>query len=154
VEYLSEGAFDHSHLIGSRRVLNATKDTQTLGGLQWQLSLTLLFVWVIVFCSLYRGVRSAGKVANSVRFLFSSSLNISSQVVYLTALAPYVLLLVLLVRMATLPGAKDGVVFYLKPEWKNLRRAQVSLPDNPRNAKTMTDRCRCGRTQQRRCSSR
>lgn len=42
------------------------------------------------------------------------------QVVWVTATFPYVVLLVLLIRGATLPGAWRGVVYYLKPNWEKL----------------------------------
>lgn len=48
-------------------------------------------------------------------------------VVYLTAIFPYVMLAVLLVRGLTLPGAWDGVVFYLYPEMSRLADLQVWL---------------------------
>lgn len=48
-----------------------------------------------------------------------------SQVVYFTALFPYVMLVVLLVRGLTLPGAKDGIVFYLYPDPSRLLDPQV-----------------------------
>lgn len=48
------------------------------------------------------------------------------QVVWVTATFPYLVLLVLLVRGATLPGAWRGVVFYLKPDWQKLLSTTVS----------------------------
>jgi len=48
------------------------------------------------------------------------------QVVWVTATLPYVVLLILLVRGATLPGAWRGVVFYLKPQWSKLLETSVS----------------------------
>lgn len=48
------------------------------------------------------------------------------QVVWVTATFPYLVLLVLLVRGATLPGAWRGVVFYLKPDWEKLLSTPVS----------------------------
>lgn len=47
------------------------------------------------------------------------------QAVYFTALFPYLVLLVLLVRGLTLPGSVNGIIYYLTPEWHNLARAKV-----------------------------
>lgn len=44
---------------------------------------------------------------------------------YFTALFPYVILVVLLAHGATLPGALDGIIYYLKPDWSKLGEAQV-----------------------------
>ena len=48
------------------------------------------------------------------------------QVVYVTAVAPYVILTVLLVRGATLPGAGSGILFYLKPDFNRILDPKVS----------------------------
>lgn len=48
------------------------------------------------------------------------------QVVYFTATFPYVMLLVLLVRGLTLPGAIDGIKFYLLPDPSRLADPQVT----------------------------
>ena len=47
------------------------------------------------------------------------------QVVYFTALFPYFLLTVLLIRGVTLPGASDGIAYYLTPRMTKLREPQV-----------------------------
>lgn len=49
----------------------------------------------------------------------------SSQVVYFSATFPYAMLLILLVRGLSLPGALDGVQFYLMPDIKQIADAQV-----------------------------
>ena len=49
------------------------------------------------------------------------------QVVYFTATFPYVMLLVLLIRGLTLPGALQGVTYYLYPEPSKLLEPQVHL---------------------------
>lgn len=49
------------------------------------------------------------------------------QVVYVTATFPYVMLLVLLIRGVTLPGAYDGIKFYLYPDISRLSDPQVGL---------------------------
>ena len=48
------------------------------------------------------------------------------QVVYFTALFPYVVLVILLVRGLTLDGHGDGIDFYIKNiDWDKLSDAQV-----------------------------
>ena len=47
------------------------------------------------------------------------------QVVYFTATFPYLMLAVLLVRGLTLPGAFDGIKFYLYPDPSRLADPQV-----------------------------
>lgn len=47
------------------------------------------------------------------------------QVVWVTATLPYIMLFILLIRGATLPGAWKGVVFYLKPQWDKLLETSV-----------------------------
>ena len=47
------------------------------------------------------------------------------QVVYVTATAPYVFIVILLVRAALLPGSWEGVKYYLTPQVNQLARPQV-----------------------------
>ncbi|XP_037036283.1 sodium- and chloride-dependent GABA transporter 2-like [Bradysia coprophila] len=74
---------------------------------RWQLVLCLALGWIIAFLCLIKGIKSAGKV------------------VYFTALFPYVILTALLVRGVTLPGAVDGVLFYIRPRWESLKEPSV-----------------------------
>ena len=60
----------------------------------------LLLAWIIVYFCLWKSIKATGKV------------------VYVTATLPYVLLIVFLVRAATLPGAADGLTFFLLPRWR------------------------------------
>ena len=48
------------------------------------------------------------------------------QVVWFTALFPYVVLFILLCRGATLPGAGTGVLYYLTPTFSRLASSEVS----------------------------
>lgn len=57
------------------------------------------------------------------------------QVVYFTATFPYIMLIVLLIRGLTLPGAAIGIQFYLYPDLGRLADPQVSTmwPKTPPN---------------------
>ncbi|KAH8413102.1 hypothetical protein KR009_007938 [Drosophila setifemur] len=88
-------------------VLRVSSGIEDLGGLVWQQLLSLLFVWVIVYLCVMRGIKTVGKV------------------VYFTAPFPYVLLFVLFIRGVTLPGAWTGIKFFLYPEWHHLLDLRV-----------------------------
>uniref|UniRef100_A0A672Z2N4 Transporter n=1 Tax=Sphaeramia orbicularis TaxID=375764 RepID=A0A672Z2N4_9TELE len=90
-----------------RRILNVTGNVEELGGMRWELVLCLLLSWVICYFCVWQGVKSTGKV------------------VYFTATFPYVMLAALLVRGLTLPGALDGIKFYLYPDPSRLSDPQV-----------------------------
>lgn len=49
------------------------------------------------------------------------------QVVYFTATFPYVILVALLIRGMTLPGAIDGIKFYVFPDLTRLTDPQVKF---------------------------
>lgn len=77
------------------------------GPVRWPLALCLLAGWIIIFFCMLKGIRSSGKV------------------VYVTATFPYFVLLVLIIKGATLEGSLQGVAFYLTPDWNRLANAQV-----------------------------
>ncbi|XP_060037070.1 sodium-dependent proline transporter isoform X4 [Erinaceus europaeus] len=88
------------HIQGSRGIGSP-------GEIRWNLCLCLLLAWVIVFLCILKGVKSSGKV------------------VYFTATFPYLILLMLLVRGVTLPGAWKGIQFYLTPQFHHLLSSKV-----------------------------
>lgn len=49
------------------------------------------------------------------------------QVVWFTALFPYVVLFILLVRGITLPGSAEGIRYYLSPNFEALKKAEVGF---------------------------
>ncbi|XP_071951554.1 sodium- and chloride-dependent glycine transporter 2-like isoform X2 [Antedon mediterranea] len=88
-------------------VLQVSPGIDDMGSMRWQLAACLFLAWVIVYCCIFKGVKSSGKV------------------VYFTATFPYVVLTILLIRGLTLEGAWDGIYFYLKPNWETLKDAKV-----------------------------
>lgn len=63
--------------------------------LVWQIIVCLLVAWIIVFFVIIRGIKSSGKVA-----MFA-------------AIFPYIVLVALFIRGVTLPGAGEGISFYI-----------------------------------------
>jgi len=92
-----------------RKVLELYKSSglDDLGSPRWPLVLCLVLVYVMLYFTLWKGVRSSGKV------------------VWVTATFPYVVLLVLLVRGCTLVGAEEGIQFYLTPNWTQIQQTSV-----------------------------
>merc|ERR1719270_1852620 len=88
-------------------MLDISQGIHDLGSIRWELALCLLLAWTIVYCALWKGIKSFGKL------------------VYFTALFPYCILIILLVRPATLPGYMDGIAFYLTPKWEKLLEINV-----------------------------
>uniref|UniRef100_A0AAQ5XIN4 Transporter n=1 Tax=Amphiprion ocellaris TaxID=80972 RepID=A0AAQ5XIN4_AMPOC len=90
-----------------RKVLRLSGGLHEPGDISYEMVLCLIATWIIVYFCMWKGVKSTGKV------------------VYFTALFPYLVLVVLLAHGVTLPGALDGIVYYLKPDWSKLGEAQV-----------------------------
>uniref|UniRef100_A0A4W5LNL0 Transporter n=1 Tax=Hucho hucho TaxID=62062 RepID=A0A4W5LNL0_9TELE len=90
-----------------RKVLRLSGGLDEPGDISSHMVLCLIATWVIVYFCIWKGVKGTGKV------------------VYFTALFPYLVLVVLLAHGVTLPGALDGIVYYLKPDWSKLWEAQV-----------------------------
>ena len=67
----------------------------------------LAVCWLLLYLTLKDGVSSSGKVA------------------YFTALFPYFVMIALLIRGFTLPGAVTGLLFFFTPQWEKLASLQV-----------------------------
>lgn len=88
-------------------VLQIPDNMEDLGSVRVELLVALIVAWILVYFCLWKGIKSSGKV------------------VYFTATFPYVVLVILLIRGVTLPGASKGIEFYLKPDFKKLGDASV-----------------------------
>uniref|UniRef100_A0A3Q3QS97 Transporter n=1 Tax=Monopterus albus TaxID=43700 RepID=A0A3Q3QS97_MONAL len=89
------------------KMLEQTSGLEETGVMRWELFLILLLAWILLYLCIFKGVKSTGKV------------------VYFTALFPYVILIALLINNMQLPGALDGITFFIVPEWDKLLSVEV-----------------------------
>ncbi|CAH1979962.1 unnamed protein product [Acanthoscelides obtectus] len=87
--------------------MQASNGLHEMGYPKWQLVVCLMLIYCMLYISLFKGVKSSGKV------------------VWVTATMPYVVLTILLIRGLMLPGAISGISYYLQPELSKLRETQV-----------------------------
>ncbi|CAB3372382.1 Hypothetical predicted protein [Cloeon dipterum] len=88
-----------------KRVLQITSGIDVVGGMQWELLGCLFLGWMLIYGIICRGLHQSGKI------------------IWFTALFPYAVLLVLLVRAVTLDGAGTGLLYYVTPRWEKLLEA-------------------------------
>nr|WLN44336.1 NTT4 [Sinonovacula rivularis] len=89
------------------KVLGLSDGIDEPGTIKWDLCLCLLLAWIVVYFCIWKGIKGSGVV------------------MYFTVPAPYILLIILLVRGLTLDGAIDGIKFYLYPDFQKLLNFQV-----------------------------
>ncbi|XP_046293656.1 sodium- and chloride-dependent transporter XTRP3 [Marmota monax] len=85
-----------------RKTLNISPSIQETGGVQWEPALCLILAWLMVYLCILRGTESTGKV------------------VYFTALLPYCVLIIYLIRGLTLHGATNGLMYMFTPKIEQL----------------------------------
>ena len=73
-----------------------------LGSIQWELFACLVLAWLCVYGIIAKGLHSSGKI------------------IWFTALCPYFMMAILLVRALTLEGALAGLEYYITTDWKKL----------------------------------
>ena len=88
-------------------VLQLSKDALDVGTFNVGAAVGLVITWVVVWWSIARGVHRVGKI------------------VMITVPLPLVLLVLLAIRGLTLPGAVDGLAYYLAPNWDKLLEART-----------------------------
>ncbi len=84
-------------------VLESSTTPLNLGGINGLIVIFLILTWVAIYYSIYNGVKTVGKV------------------VYATVIIPWLILLVMIIRGITLPGALDGLSYYLTPNFAALK---------------------------------
>jgi NSS family neurotransmitter:Na+ symporter len=89
--------------------LGDTGSPIVIGNISLPILLGLIAVWICVFLILYKGVKRIGKV------------------VVLTVPIPTILLIILAIRGLTLPGAMEGISYYLTPDFSKLGDVNVWL---------------------------
>jgi NSS family neurotransmitter:Na+ symporter len=89
--------------------LGDTGNPLVIGGVSIPILLGLLAVWICIFLILYKGVKRIGKI------------------VALTVPIPTILLIILTIRGLTLPGAMEGISYYLTPNFSKLGDVNVWL---------------------------
>ncbi|XP_036355768.1 sodium- and chloride-dependent glycine transporter 2-like [Octopus sinensis] len=80
------------------KIIQTTGNIGDMGSINSGLAWTYAIAWIMVFLSLSRSVKTVGKV------------------VYFTAILPYIILTILLIRGVTLKGSKAGIQFYIQPD--------------------------------------
>lgn len=88
-------------------VLNLSGGVFEIGKPQGWIVLALFICWTLIVLCTWKGVKTVGKV------------------VYVTVTLPWLLLIIFVVRGLTLPGAIDGVRYYLTPNFKALADLEV-----------------------------
>lgn len=97
----------HAGAYYDAQILGKSADATTIGGFHWGAAAGLVLTWLTVWWCIARGVLRVGKI------------------VMITVPLPLVLLAVLALRGLTLPGAMDGLAYYLSPDWHALLDAKT-----------------------------
>lgn len=92
----------------SKEVLKETDSINDgIGMPDWKLVCCLAFSWTVICLIVIKGVKSSGKIS------------------YVLAIFPYVIMFFLLIRSVTLPGAADGILYFITPQWDQLLNPKV-----------------------------
>ena len=89
--------------------LGLTKAPEILGSIRIPVVLGLICIWLMIYLILRKGVKNIGRV------------------VLITVPLPIILLIILAVRGMTLPGAMEGISYYLTPDFSKLWNAKIWL---------------------------
>ncbi len=106
---LTQAWGDQPETFFTEQVLHRSTGPGVIGQPVWPLVIGMALTWFLIYLILRKGVRSVSKV------------------VMITVPLPLILLAVLLVRGLTLPGAMDGIRYYLTPDFSRLLEPKIWL---------------------------
>ncbi|KAL3319021.1 hypothetical protein Ciccas_002321 [Cichlidogyrus casuarinus] len=92
-----------------RRMLHdhESKGLDDIGTIHWEISLSLLFTYAVLYLCLFKGVKSLGRAA------------------WITSILPYLVLTIMLVRGLMLENSTVGIKYFLYPNFSMLRDVKV-----------------------------
>ena len=80
---------------------------EDFGSINWELLGFLVLAWIVVYFCIWKSVKTTGKV------------------VLFTATFPYALLIAFVIRGCTLPGASEGIRYFIEPQWEAMLDSKV-----------------------------
>ncbi|XP_024113678.1 sodium-dependent neutral amino acid transporter B(0)AT1 [Oryzias melastigma] len=92
-----------------RETLNISSSISNSGGIQWQMVVCLFAAWTVLCISFIRGINTSGKA------------------VYITAILPYIVLAIFLIRGLTLKGSLNGIKYLFTPDVNELMKPTTWL---------------------------
>jgi NSS family neurotransmitter:Na+ symporter len=93
----------------NNNILQLSESPSVFGGIRLPIAGGLALVWLFIYLSLFKGVETLGKI------------------VYFTVIIPWLIIVVMVIRGLTLPGAIEGIKFYLTPDFSVLLKPKVWL---------------------------
>jgi len=99
---LTQAYADHAETFFFNNFLNIPKTIGGISGINLAVVAGLALTWIWVFISIFRGVRSVEKM------------------IRITVILPWILIVVFVIQGLMLPGAMDGIYYYLNPDFSRL----------------------------------
>lgn len=109
------------------KVLQISPGIEFPGEMRWDLFACLICAWLMVYFATWKSIKSSAKVTfwknTSINLFLKAHLIL--KVRYFTATFPFFLIIILLGRAVTLEGADDGLAYFFRPNWSELKNANV-----------------------------